>query len=88
MFNLVPLLFEAKLESRYDKIVLVRARRDIQIKRLQNRNPDLNLQEIEARIDSQMPQNEKENRSDYLVSNDGELSHLESEVERFLAQIS
>ncbi len=84
LFNLVPLLFEAGLEDRYDYIVCIKTNLDLQIKRLQERNPELSLAEIKARIQSQMPQEQKCSRADYVLSNNAGLDDLRLEVDELL----
>jgi dephospho-CoA kinase len=67
----VPLLFEAGIDKRFDKTIVVTADRVQQIARLRTRNGltrDMALQ----RIRSQMPLSKKAQKADYLV--DGTLS--------------
>ena len=62
----VPLLFEAGIENRVDKTIVVTADRETQIARLKKRN---GLTRIEAlrRIKSQMPLANKVARADYVL---------------------
>lgn len=78
--NLVPLLFEVGLETRYDKIVTVTCSRDIQVKRLKARNAHMSDEEINARIDSQMDQAQKAAKSDFVIENNGSLADLETKT--------
>jgi dephospho-CoA kinase len=67
----VPLLFEAGIDKRFDKTIVVTADRTEQIARLRTRNGltrDMALQ----RIRSQMPLSKKAQKADYLL--DGTLS--------------
>lgn len=84
LFNLVPLLFEANLEDRYDFTVCIRANEDLQVKRLQQRSPDLDLLAIQSRIRSQMPQADKSLRADYTLDNNGNLDDLKFEIDEML----
>ena len=87
LVNLVPLLFEAKLEHRYDAVVTVKTSREQQIERLKKRNPNLSLEEIEGRIDSQMDLGEKLRKSDFILDNSSNLDDLDIQVEEILEQI-
>jgi len=63
------LVFEAELEHFFDKIVVVDAPLDIRIKRIKERNPALTEAEILQRIHSQIPQEEKCKRADWVIFN-------------------
>jgi dephospho-CoA kinase len=69
LFNLVPQLFEAGLESRFHKIILITAPREIQIERLKTRHPDWSCEEIIRRIDAQIDQGTKAKRADLVIEN-------------------
>lgn len=61
----VPLLFEAGIDKRVDKTIVVTADRDTQIARLKNRN-GLTRAEALRRIRSQLPLAKKTARADYV----------------------
>jgi len=82
--NLVPLLFEANLEHRYDYIVCIITDEENQIQRLKKRDPNMPEAQIIARIRSQMPQVKKAELSDLVISNNSSLEALELEVDKFL----
>jgi dephospho-CoA kinase len=63
------IIFEAELEKYFDKIVVVDAPLDVRIQRVRDRNPQLSDTEIMLRIDSQMPQEEKCRRGDFVIWN-------------------
>lgn len=63
----VPLLFEAGIDKRVDKTVVVTADRKTQIARLKKRN-GLSHAEAIRRIRSQMPLAKKIQRADYVLS--------------------
>jgi dephospho-CoA kinase len=86
--NLVPLLFEANLESRYDYIVCVITDEKNQIERLKKRASFLPDDQILARIRSQMPQDKKVELSDYIIPNNANLEALEQEVDKCFRQIT
>ena len=62
----VPLLFEAGVDKRVDKIIVVTADRETQIARLKKRN-GLSRAEAIRRISSQMPLAKKRQRSDHVL---------------------
>jgi dephospho-CoA kinase len=63
----VPLLFEAGVDKRVDKIIVVTANRDTQIARLKKRN-GLSRAEAIRRISSQMPLAKKVQRADHVLN--------------------
>ena len=63
----VPLLFEAGVDKRVDKIIVVTADRETQIARLKKRN-GLSRAEALRRISSQMPLAKKIQRADYVLN--------------------
>ena len=70
-----PLLFEAHIDDRCDKVILVTADIDKRIERVCMRDgsePDA----IRARISNQMSDEEKAERSDFVVDNSGGLEDL------------
>jgi dephospho-CoA kinase len=77
----IPLLFEAGLESGFDRIVLVDAPEPVRLARLMERR---GLPEDEARrmIAAQMPSSGKRARADVVIDNDGSIDALRSEVAR------
>lgn len=62
------LLFEAKLEKEVDKIILVVAEDETRIHRVMQRD-GLNKEEVQKKIASQLSQNEKIKKADYIVYN-------------------
>lgn len=78
--NLVPLLYEKNLAERYDKVWLVYCKPELQKKRLQSRNPNLSEQEIEQRINAQMPQEQKKEQADLVIDNSGSFEETKAQV--------
>ena len=65
------LMIESGGYQRFDKLIVVHCRPEVQLERLMLRN-GLSLAEARQRIDSQMPQEEKQKFADYLIdSSDG-----------------
>jgi dephospho-CoA kinase len=64
-----PLLIEADMLEDFDVIVVVRSERENQVLRCMNRD-GLSREEALARINAQLPFEEKEKHADYVVRND------------------
>jgi dephospho-CoA kinase len=60
------LMIESGGYKRFDKLIVVHCRTDVQLERLMSRD-NLNLAEAERRIAAQMPQEEKKKFADYLI---------------------
>ena len=82
-FVIVPLLFEAGFEKYFDKILLITADEEIRKERLIKRNSVLSNC-AEKVIASQIPQDKKTERCDYIIENNGTLEEFKNAVERFL----
>jgi len=61
------IIYEARLENYFDKIIVVDAPLDIRIQRIKERNPSLSEKEVLQRIESQLPQEEKCQRADEII---------------------
>lgn len=66
----IPLLFESRSEDLCDKILVVTIDEATRRERLM-RDRAMTAQEIDARLASQMPQEEKVRRADYVIDNSG-----------------
>jgi dephospho-CoA kinase len=75
----IPLLFESKLTQMVEKTILVYVDRDIQLKRLMERN-NLSLEEAEARIKSQMPLSDKVPLADAVINNNGTITESKKQL--------
>ncbi len=60
------LMIESGGYKRFDKLIVVHCRADVQLERLMSRDK-LNRAEAERRIETQMPQEEKKKFADYLI---------------------
>lgn len=76
----VPLLIEVGLQGMFEKIIVVYATEEQQIKRLIERD-GLNREDILKRFEAQMPIEEKLKQADYVIHNSGSLEEVESEVD-------
>ncbi|HWF58776.1 MAG TPA: dephospho-CoA kinase [Nitrospira sp.] len=77
----VPLLFEAGIDKRVDKIIVVTADQETQITRLRKRNT-LSRTEALRRIRSQMPLAMKRLRADYVLDGTKHRQSLSRDVSR------
>lgn len=81
----IPLLFESKLQSYVEKIIVVSATPSIQRDRLMARN-NLTGEEADARINSQLPISEKEKGADAVINNNDSLEETERQLDEILAK--
>lgn len=79
----VPLLFEAGVNTRVDKIIVVTADRETQVARLKRRN-GLTRRQAFQRISSQMALAEKARRADIVLDGTKSKSLLSREIRRLL----
>jgi len=82
----IPLLFEKKMQTLFDRIVVVVCSPEIQLERLMKRN-QFSFEEAERRIRTQMPIGEKAKLAADVIENHGGLAELEREVDGFLKKI-
>lgn len=80
------LVFEFGMDDDLDAVVLVTAPRRLRTDRLR-KTRGLDDERIARIMAAQMPDAEKEDRSDYVVVNDGSLEDLEAVADRTLARI-
>lgn len=79
----IPLLFESKLQSFVDKILVVSVTPEIQKERLMARN-DFTEQEATDRINSQLPMTIKEASSDAVIYNNGTIEETRKQLQEIL----
>jgi len=82
----VPLLIEAGLHKRVDRVVVVWVPREIQIQRLIERDK-LTRQEAEKRLENQMPLDEKLPFAHYVVDNSGSKEATEEQVKKIYEEL-
>lgn len=82
----VPLLYESGLEREVDCVVVVHAPRAVQLSRLQARD-GMTRAEAEARLDAQLPIDEKARRADVVVGNEGDAASLRARAGPLLAAL-
>ena len=76
----VPLLFESGMEAVFDKTVAVVADEDVRAERAGGRGHE----GLEGRTSAQLSQDEKSQRADFTVRNDGTLAELEGKLSELL----
>jgi dephospho-CoA kinase len=79
----VPLLFEADMAGGFDHTIAVTAHDDLRAERIGERGHT----GVASRESRQLPQEEKAQRADFALRNDGTLEELEREVSTILDQI-
>lgn len=87
IFVSMPLLFESNQEKNFDKIVFISSDYDIRLNRLMKRN-GYTEQYAKVRIASQMKEDEKIKKSDYVIYNNSDLISLKKQVETVLSQLT
>ncbi len=80
----IPLLFEAKMTDLVSEIWVVTCDYQQQLTRLQQRN-NLSEKDAIARINSQMPLEEKVKLADIIIDNNGDLTHLTKQVDHIVS---
>lgn len=72
----VPLLFESGLHYICGVTVTIACPKEVQLKRLLERNPELSEEDAQKRIDSQLSTAERNARADKVIENSGTLEQL------------
>ena len=83
----VPLLFEKKIETQFDAVILVYAQPEVQLQRLMARN-QLTRAEAESRIKNQSPMPDKIKKSHFCLDNSTDVDDLETQVETLCAVLA
>ncbi len=84
---LVPLLFEAGVESEYDEVWTTIADPEILKQRLMQRD-NLTEAQAEARLAAQLTQQDKAARSDRVIDNSGTLAETAKQIDLILTQLA
>jgi len=82
----VPLLFELGMASQFDKTVLVKARREVKVRRLVDRD-QVSGEDAGRLLDLQMSDAEKEKRADIVIENNGTVADLRKNVDRLFEML-
>lgn len=86
IFISVPLLYETHFETLFDKVILVTANEDIRLERLMKRN-NFTDREALARIKSQMPEEVKIKKADFVIENNSTIESLEEQIQELLTNL-
>lgn len=86
VFVSIPLLFEAKMEDLFDKVIFVYADDNVRLKRLIARNGYLKDYAL-ARMNSQQSQEEKIKKSDFVIYNNSSLKNLNTEITNLIQKL-
>lgn len=78
----VPLLFESKLESYFEQIMLVYVPREEQLQRLMKRDA-LSKEDAEKRLAAQMSIEDKKALADIVIDNGADLASTEAQIDRW-----
>ncbi len=76
--TMIPLLFETRSETRFEKVIVVVSDEKLVLDRLQARG--LSSEDARLRIDAQMPVGEKVSRANSIIWNNGDLQDLKRET--------
>lgn len=82
----VPLLFELGIQDRFDVVVLICAKREGRIRRIMERD-SVSRKEAEDLLDVQMPDEEKVEKANFIITNDGTIEQLIRSVDLFYKKV-
>lgn len=86
IFITVPLLFEVGWENLFDKIIFIQCDDKLRLERLMERN-GYTKEYAQTRLNSQLPQDEKAKKSDYIIENNGSKEEFKIKAEEFIESI-
>ena len=86
VFISVPLLFESKIENKFDKIIFVSADESIRLERLMKRNL-YDREYAEKRIKAQDCEEEKIKKSDFVIYNNSDFDSLKLQIDDVLKKL-
>lgn len=85
-FAEVPLLFEARLEDDFDKILVVTCDKDTAIRRMME-DREYSYEEANRRYASQLDPSLQKEKADHVIENNGDLKELDSLVNKYIGQL-
>ncbi len=83
VFVSIPLLFETGFDKLFDKIIFVQCDDKLRLERLMKRN-NFTKEQALKRMNAQMPQDEKINKSDFVIHNNSTKEELDEQVNELL----
>lgn len=87
VFYEAALIYEANMESLFDLVILVTSPLNSRIARVVERDNVL-PEEVELRIQKQLPQEEKIKRAGFIVNNDGDKNRLREYAQQVINMVS
>lgn len=88
IFYDVPLLFEKKMQSKFDYIVSVLSSQETQRKRIQMRDPLTTKETIDRILEAQLPLEEKRSLSNFVIDNEGTKEELENQIKNLILKLT
>lgn len=82
----VPLLFEKKLESQFDGVLLIDCEEHVQLERLKQRN-QLTTEQAQLRMNAQLDMQEKRNKARWIIDNNSSRKELEKQLNDWLQRL-
>ncbi len=82
----IPVLFESGMDARMDANIVVSCEEEIRIRRVMERD-QLSREQVIARIRSQMSEEEKIRRADFILENNGTEDALNQQVDALFARL-
>ncbi len=82
----IPLLFEVGADRRVDATIVAYTSEENQIRRLMERN-GLSRDEARARIAAQLPLEDKAEKADYIIDNNGTVEETRKQVKKVYARL-
>lgn len=79
VFAAVPLLYECGMENMFDRVVLIQTSDSVRLERLIKRC-GYSREYALKRLESQMPQDKKAAKADFIINNDGDFGALTRQV--------
>lgn len=76
----VPLLFETNAHERVEKVIVVHASEETQLRRLHERD-GMSEEDGRSRIRTQLPTAEKIKRADFIIDNNGSIEETKQQVD-------
>ncbi len=86
VFVSIPLLFETGFDKLFDKIIFVQCDDKLRLERLMKRN-NFTKEQALKRMNAQMPQDEKINKSNFVIHNNSTKEELAEQVNELLKKI-
>lgn len=83
VFVSIPLLFETGFDKLFDKIIFVQCDDKLRLERLMKRN-NFTKEQALKRMNAQMPQDDKINKSDFVIHNNSTKEKLAEQVNELL----